>query len=300
MTQVILKDGGSGQELLARSSMSAHPLWSTKVMMEEPETVQAVHADFIRAGARLITLNTYSATPERLTREGVGDMFETLQKRAIDLANAARDEVEADGVKLAACLPPLHGSYRPDMSLGHADLLPAYQEIVAAQEAACDVILCETLSSIAEATAAAQAGVETGKPTWVFVTLKDDNSQTLRSGEPLEAALDALKGIKVAGIGLNCSKPEVVSGGLPAVLASAGATGAYANAFTGIDPLEIGGTVDGLRARDDVTPARYADFAMQWVADGARFVGGCCEVGPGHIAELANRLKEAGYDLVGA
>ncbi|MBO9472843.1 homocysteine S-methyltransferase family protein [Shimia sp. R10_1] len=300
MTKIILKDGGSGQELLARSSMPAHPLWSTKVMMEEPEIVQAVHADFIRAGARLITLNTYSATPERLTREGVGDMFEALQQRAIDLASAARDEVGAEGVKLAACLPPLHGSYRPDMSRTHADLLPAYQEIAEAQAAACDVMLCETLSSVAEATAAAQAGVETGKPTWVFVTLKDDNSAELRSGEALSAALEALADFEVAGIGLNCSKPEVVSDSLHSVLAEGRPTGAYANGFTGIDALEIGGTVDELRARDDVTPKRYVDFAMQWIAEGARFVGGCCEVGPDHIAALANRLNEAGYELVGA
>ncbi|MBO9478613.1 homocysteine S-methyltransferase family protein [Shimia sp. R11_0] len=300
MTKIILKDGGSGQELLARSSMPAHPLWSAKVMMEEPEIVQAVHADFILAGARLITLNTYSATPERLAREGVGDMFQPLQQRAIDLANAARDEVGEEGVKLAACLPPLHGSYRPDMSRSHADLLSAYQEIAQAQAAACDVILCETLSSVAEVTAAAQAGIETGKPTWVFVTLKDDNSAELRSGEPLSAALEALADFEVAGIGLNCSKPEIVSRCFPMLQSTGRPTGAYANGFEGIDALDIGGTVDGLRARTDVTPRNYADFAMQWVADGASFVGGCCEVGPAHIAELAARLKEAGHSLVGA
>lgn len=299
MTRVILKDGGTGQELLARSSMPPHPLWSCKVMMEEPEIVQGVHADYIRAGARLITLNTYTVTPERLEREGEPDMFAPLQQRAIDLVHAAREEVGIDGVKVAGCLSPLHGSYRPDMAMTHADLLPLYREIVAGQVAASDLILAETLSSIAEVTAAAQAAVETGLPTWVFMTLNDDDSGTLRSGEPLAEAIEALKGSGVAGIGLNCCKPEVVNANL-AMLEGAGLpTGAYANGFTGIDALEIGGTVDELKARKDLTPLAYATFAMAWAQQGLSLIGGCCEVGPAHIAELSKHLTDAGYEVVG-
>jgi len=300
MTSVILKDGGTGQELLARSSMPPHPLWSCKVMMEEPEVVQGVHADYIRAGARLITLNTYSVTPERLAREGEGGRFAEFQRRAIDLVQAARDEVGVEGVRIAACLPPLHGSYKPDMSKSHADLLPLYKEIVAGQVEASDVIIAETLSSIAEVSAAAQAGVETGLPTWVFMTLSDDDSGTLRSGEALGEALAALEGTGIAGVGLNCCKPEVVSANLPKVRAAGLPTGAYANGFTGIDALEIGGTVDALQARKDLTPAAYSEFAMGWVEQGLHLIGGCCEVGPAHIAALSQQLTDAGYEVTGA
>ena len=58
--------------------------------------------------------------------------------------------------------------------------------------------------------------------------------------------------------------------------------------------LKHGGTVDVLGARDDLGPATYAEFAMGWVAAGATIVGGCCEVGPAHIAALRDRLHEAG------
>jgi S-methylmethionine-dependent homocysteine/selenocysteine methylase len=300
MSDIILKDGGTGQELLARSSMPPHPLWSCKVMMEELEIVQSVHADYIRAGARLITLNTYSVTPERLTREGEPDMFAPLQQRALDLANAAREEVGVDGVKLAACLPPLHGSYRPDVSKSHADLLPLYQELANTQADGCDLVIAETLSSVSEVTAAAQAGVATGLPTWVFMTLNDDDSGTLRSGEPLIEALTALEGTGIAGVGINCCKPEVISANIATVLATGMPSGAYANGFTGIDALEIGGTVDGLKARKDLTPEAHADLAMPWVSQGLHFIGGCCEVGPSHIAELAQRLTAAGHTIVGA
>ncbi|SHI43456.1 homocysteine S-methyltransferase [Shimia gijangensis] len=298
MTSVILKDGGTGQELIKRSSMPPHPLWSAKVMMEEPEVVQGVHEDFIRAGARMITLNNYSATPERLAREGVPELFLTLQKQAIALVQAAREATGVDTVRIAGCLPPLHGSYRPDMARSHDDLLPAYREIAAPQVDACDVFLCETLSSVAEVTAAAQAGVETGVPTWVSMTLNDDDSGTLRSGETLEAALDALDGMGHTGIMLNCSKPEVVDANLGALLARNKPVGAYANGFTGIDALEIGGTVSELKARQDLTPEAYAEFAMGWVKMGATFTGGCCEVGPAHIAALAERLIADGYKVI--
>ncbi len=298
MTKIILKDGGTGQELIRRSSMAPHPLWSAKVMMEEPGIVQGVHEDFIRAGSRLITLNNYSSTPERLAREGVPEMFKPLQAKAIELVRAARDTVGVDGVRIAGCLPPLHGSYHPDMALSHDDLLPAYREIVAEQAQACDIILCETLSSVAEVTAAAQAAIETGVPTWVSMTLADDDSGNLRSGETLDAALDALSGMGQAGVMLNCSKPEVVTANLGALLARDTPVGAYANGFTGIDALDIGGTVKGLKARHDLTPDAYADFAMGWVKLGASFVGGCCEVGPDHIRTLAQRLVAAGYEVI--
>ncbi|MDV4144861.1 MULTISPECIES: homocysteine S-methyltransferase family protein [Shimia] len=299
MTQIILKDGGSGQELIRRSSMPPHPLWSAKVMMEEPHHVQAVHEAFIRAGAKLITLNTYTVTPERLEREGVAEMFAPLQAQAGDLVRRAMDAVGVEGVCVAGCLPPLHGSYRPDMTRSHDDLLPAYRVVAEAQAAHADVMLCETLSSISEATAATQAGVETGLPTYVAMTLNDDLSGTLRSGEPLEDALDALEGMGQAGVLLNCSKPEVVSRNIHTLLARGGVVGAYANGFTGIEALEIGGTVSGLKARTDVTPEIYADYAMGWVEEGARFVGGCCEVGPAHIAKLARCLLDAGHETVG-
>ena len=81
-----------------------------------------------------------------------------------------------------------------------------------------------------------------------------------------------------------------------AVLATLGLPfGAYANGFTRIDPRfnRIGATVDLLSARKDLNPMEYADFVDRWRALGATTLGGCCEIGPAHIAEMARRLKPA-------
>jgi homocysteine S-methyltransferase len=61
----------------------------------------------------------------------------------------------------------------------------------------------------------------------------------------------------------------------------------------------LGQTVDMLSAREDLGPAVIADFAIGWVDQGATIVGGCCEVGPAHIAEIARRLTAAGYEIIG-
>ena len=61
--------------------------------------------------------------------------------------------------------------------------------------------------------------------------------------------------------------------------------GVYANAFVPLAALtEANEALSALRA--DVSPQVYAEWARDWVASGAQIVGGCCGIGPEHIAEL--------------
>src|ERR671925_530148 len=98
MRDIVLTDGGMGQELLRRSGATATPLWSTQVLIDRPELVREVHADFIRAGARVITINTYSATPERLETHGDASRFDELQRLGFEMAAAARDDCASNAV----------------------------------------------------------------------------------------------------------------------------------------------------------------------------------------------------------
>jgi S-methylmethionine-dependent homocysteine/selenocysteine methylase len=301
MTSVTLTDGGMGQELLRRSQTPPTPLWSARVLMDEPDLVRDLHAEFIRAGARVITINAYAATPERLAREGVPEMFEPLQKRAIDLAEAALDAAQGDEeVQISGCLSPLFGSYHPVLTISFEETLGIYRRIVAEQAERVDFFLCETMASADEARAAALAAAESGKPVWISWTLADDGPPRLRSGETLAEAAQALEGIPLGARLVNCSRPEAVDAALPDLLALGGRVGAYANAFTAVGALEHGGTVDVLGSRDDLGPVRYAEFAAGWAAAGAAIVGGCCEVGPAHIAALRDRLRQAGIAITGA
>ena len=114
MTQVTLLDGGVGQELVRRSAARPTPLWATDAMRHAPGLAQAVHADFLAAGATVLKANTYAIHRDRLAREGLEDRFEALHDQALSEAQAARDA--AGGGRIAGCIGPLGASYRADSS----------------------------------------------------------------------------------------------------------------------------------------------------------------------------------------
>lgn len=294
---ITLLDGGMGQELVKRSSKEITPLWSTQVMIDEPDIVRDLHADYIRAGSRVITLNAYTMTPERLARDAQIEDFEKLQLAAVSAATSARINVGIPGVRIAGCLPPLVASYHAEVSPEYEAMLESYGKIVAIQTPHVDVFLCETMSSIAEAKAALVSAKKSGLPVWVSLTIEDNDKSLLRSGEPLAEAIAMLDDFGADAKLLNCSKPEAIAASWSKMKSDQGLTGAYANGFTSIDSLIPGGTVKSMESRADLGPAAYAKFALQWANDGAGLIGGCCEVGPAHIIELAKRLTEEGYSV---
>ncbi len=285
-----LLDGGMGQELLRRSKRAPTPMWSADIMLNEPELVASLHLDFINAGAQVITLNTYTATPSRLTREKHLKDLAKLHQSAMSAALKARNDSGKTEVLIAGCLPPLVASYRPEAALGFDESLQEYRQLVALQQEASDIFICETMSSITEAKAACMAAQESDRAVWVALSVKDDTSQELRSGEPLADALRALEALLPDAVLLNCSKPEAIDACWPAMQQSKFLIGAYANGFVAVDELFPGDTVAHLQARKDLKPQAYADIALKWKEQGASIIGGCCEIGPEHIAEIARRL----------
>ncbi len=296
---IVLLDGGVGQELYRRSTRPAAPLWSVQVMMDEPHLVEAVHLDFIEAGARIITVNTYTATPHRLTREGLPDKFEALQCAAFAAAASAREK-SGQAVRIAGCLPPLVGSYRADLTPPEDECLANYRRIVAVQADHVDLFLCETMLSAAEARAATVAAAESGKPVWTALSVDDADGSVLRSGEGVAEGARAAVDAGADAVLINCSSPEAVATAMPLLAGIGVPFGGYANGFVSIAAMQPGGTVEALKARDDLGPATYADHAMGWIASGAAIVGGCCEIGPGHIAALGQRLAAEGHDVAAA
>ncbi|MEM7212557.1 MAG: homocysteine S-methyltransferase family protein [Pseudomonadota bacterium] len=303
MTDIVLLDGGMGQELTRRSKNPAHPQWGAWVMMNEPEIVQCLHEDYIRAGAKAITINAYSINRSRLTNFNMPERLPELQRIAIDIASRARDAFDSE-TTILGCLPPLVGSYHPELMPPEPESLEEYREVVAFQADRVDAFICETMGSATEARLAATAACESGKPVWVAWTLDEtlgeDGLPRLRSGETVADAVSALDGLPVESILFNCTAPEAMSAGMSTLVASGKPTGGYANGFTPIPKeFKLGKTVDMLGKRTDLDPEGYANHAMEWVANGARLVGGCCETSPAHIAELKRRIEAEGHRPVG-
>jgi S-methylmethionine-dependent homocysteine/selenocysteine methylase len=291
---IVLMDGGMGQELIARSPNAPHPLWSAKVMLDAPELVLNVHRDFIAAGAKILTLNTYSATPERLSAYGFAEHFQELQALAYDLGRQAQAGTDA---RLAYSLPPLKASYTPELSPDFDHNLEQYQYLVDNSNPSIDLFICETMSGIAEGLAAATAGKNRDKEVWLAWSVRDSDPSLLRSGEPLAEAVEKAKATGVDAQLLNCSTPEATTQALPVVAGSGTPFGAYANGFTGIAALKPGGTVDVLKAREDLSPEAYTRHAIEWQNMGASVIGGCCEISPAHISHLAKALTSEGGSL---
>jgi S-methylmethionine-dependent homocysteine/selenocysteine methylase len=302
MTDITFLDGGLGQEINNRSAQdNAHPLWSVKVMFEEPDIVIATHKDFIRAGARVITMNNYTATIPRMTRHGFSDQFHAAHQLAAELVNKAIRQAQTEfdqeiDVNIAGCLPPIAASYVASAALNYDDSYDQYSQLIEIQAEHVDVFLAETISNITEAKAALAALKAAGQKCFIGLTLSDDLSNSLRSGESLEAAIDQLGSEGVDGLCVNCSFPEAVDAALPLLAASGLRFGGYANGFTSIEGLAPGTTVDNLEARQDLPPAAYARHALGWAEAGATIIGGCCEISPEHIAYLHNSLCDAGYN----
>lgn len=283
---MIILDGGMGQELVKRAG-KATDLWSMQALMDSPKRVRQVHDDYFAAGAQIATTNTYSVLPDRLESKGLSEYLVPMTRSACEMAVAARDAHGAGQV--AGSLGPQGFSYQLDKTPPAEQAAEIYANLARLHAEYVDFHLLETMSSIDQARGGLLGAGVTGKPIWISFSVDDTDGTRLRSGEPLADAIALLKAFKPAVVLINCSSPEAVSQGLP-VLAGHGFTlGAYANGFTCIhaDFNSIHATVDLLKARTDLGPEEYLAFAKTWAESGASVIGGCCEVGPGHIAALS-------------
>ncbi len=298
MALITLLDGGMGQELVARSGDAPTPLWATRVMLDHPDMVRAIHADYFAAGASIATTNTYAIHHDRLERFDLDAMFETLHRTALSQAAEAR-AAHGKGL-IAGSMGPLVASYRPEVTQPLDEAAPKYAEIAALLGPRVDLILLETMASVLQAEGALKGAQVAGKPVWLSVTVNDHDGRLLRSDEPIADLWPIIEAYRPAAVLVNCSVPEAMAAALTEVAKFGLPFGAYANGFTHISGnfLKDAATVSELTHRHDLTPEKYTEFAMGWVAQGATIVGGCCEVGPAHIRHLHDALIAAGHQIV--
>ena len=283
----ILLDGGMGQEIYNRGGKGGYGEWAVAALYEDPELVRAIHLDYIRAGADVITTNTYGTTRTRMRAAGLEERFEALVRRAGQLAAEARAQAGASGLRIAASLPPLEASYVNEFELSYEETRAQFGEIMDLIAPYVDIYLGETLSTSFEARAFLEAARGRGKTTWLALTLEDHGGVDLRGGESLADVIALAREFAPDALLVNCCPPESVSAALPILQASGMPFGAYANAFVEIPAAwdERGGVMQ-LETRADLSPEAYAADVARWIEGGAAIVGGCCETGPAHIARL--------------
>lgn len=294
-------DGGMATELERRGCDISGPLWSAHVLDTAPETIAAVHLDYLRAGADCISTASYqvSAKGYREVGRSAHDAEQAL-RRSVEIAEQARRSYARESgrrVWIAVSLGPygaaLHNGaeYHGRYELGFDELTAFHAErlAVAAQTSA-DMVALETIPSLEEARAIVRA-LESSPNVplaWISFTCRD--GRHVAHGERIQDCAATVAGCpQVVAVGINCTGPHLASELIGEAYRGTGGRKpliAYPNSGESWDA-----TTRTWRGEADTK--RYGAMAREWFEAKAQAVGGCCRTGPAHIAEVARAAKAA-------
>jgi homocysteine S-methyltransferase len=285
---VLITDGGLATELEARGHDLSDDLWSARLLVDAPEEIAAVHAAFFRAGAVFATTASYQASFAGFAERGIGrGDAARLMRRSVELAKAARDEVGGQRWVAASVGPYGAALANGEEYVGRYGLTVAQLadwhrprlEVLAGTGP--DLLAVETVPDIDEAEALVGLIRDLKTPAWLSYTVA---GTTTRAGQPLADAFAVAAGVpEIVAVGVNCCAPEDVE---YAVRVAREVTGKPVVVYP-----NSGEAWDGER-RTWVGRSHWsAELAPQWVAAGARIIGGCCRVRPADIAKIALTLR---------
>jgi methionine synthase / methylenetetrahydrofolate reductase (NADH) len=278
----LLADGAMGTALYARGV----PLDACfdVLNLNNPRLVQAIHADYVAAGADLIESNTFGANRFKLAVHGLGGQVREINRQGIRLARDVRESTGRDVLVLGS-IGPLGKYLAPLGSVTPEEARAAFREQAEALvEGGVDGLIAETFSDLAEIALAIEAIRSVTDLPIVAQMAFTDEGVTFTGRSPAEVAR-TLRSLGVQALGANCS---VGSSTLYAVLEqmvpSAGAIPLSIQPNAGL-PSRIGERLIYLSS-----PAYMAEYAARMVDAGARIVGGCCGTTPPHIAAMREAL----------
>ncbi|MEN9675936.1 MAG: hypothetical protein RIS76_1832 [Verrucomicrobiota bacterium] len=279
-SELLLRDGATGTELNRRGVDTGLPLWSANALTSDTglKTLREIHLDYLKAGADVLTTNTFRT--HRRVLAGTGHDARELTRRAVVTALEAVAEF-GQPARVAGSVAPLEDCYRPDLVPPDDECRAEHSErIQHLVEAGVDLLLIETMTSIREAVIATELAKSTGRPTWVSFVC--DREGRILSGESVAVAAEMLMPLGVNALGVNCGPAHTLAKPL-----------AELRAICGPDfPLIAYGNIGyadenyGWINTDAVDPESYLQHAQTWPA---QIVGGCCGTTPGHIRKLSAR-----------
>lgn len=290
----IVLDGAMATELEARGCHLADSLWSAKVLVENPELIREVHLDYFRAGAQVAITASYQATAAGFAARGYDEaQSRALIGKSVELARKAREAYLAEnpqaGTLLVAGSVGPYGAYLADGSEYRGDYVRSAAEfsefhrsrVEALLDAGADLLACETLPSFAEIKALAE--LLTGYPrakAWFSFTLRD--SEHLSDGTPLRDVVATLADYpQIVALGINCIALENTTAALEHLQSlTALPLVVYPNSGEHYDAVSKTWHHHGEACET------LAGYLPQWVAAGAKLIGGCCRTTPKDIAEL--------------
>lgn len=281
----ILIDGATGTEIERRGVPMVHHAWNGGGALTHPEIVRQVHEDYIRCGAQIVISNTFSTARHVLQDAGLEEHFEFLNRRGIELAQEARDNLQAADVLVAGGIT--HWSFtkqQPSLEILRANTA-AQTDIMAA--AGADLLMLEMMADIERTLILIEAGQNSGLPVWVGFScrVEEDGVVRLLEGPTLAEGIQAIQEKNVPLVSIMHTEVKYVEACLDVLQDCwAGPIGVYAHSGKFIDPNWI--------FTDTISPEAYGQAAAGWLTRGVQLIGGCCGIGLEHMKLLKEIVPE--------
>ncbi|MGS1093503.1 betaine--homocysteine S-methyltransferase [Aquamicrobium terrae] len=280
---VLLADGATGTNLFAMGLAAGE---APELLNETaPDTIAALHRNFVEAGADIILTNSFGGTRHRLKLHHAQDRVHELNRRAAEIARAVADEAGRK-VIVAGSVGPTGELLVPLGALTYEEAVEAFAEQMEGLKAGgAEVAWIETMSAPDEIRAAAEAAIRVGLP-YVYTGSFDTAGRTMMGLLPkdIHAVADGLAQAPL-GVGANCGvgASDILASLLDMTEAKPEAT-VIVKGNCGIPEFH------GSEIRYSGTPELMADYVRLAVDAGARIVGGCCGTSFAHLAAMRQAL----------
>lgn len=288
----LLLDGGLATQLEAQGCDIDNVLWSAALLRTAPDQIVAAHRAYLAAGAECISSASYQASREGFAKLGLSaDDADAAMSLSIELAVQAATAIDRD-VAIAASLGPygamLHdgseysGQYGVSRQTLH-DFHEARLTLFARSPA--DVLALETIPSLQEAEVLADLLRQQDKPCWISFSCRDGTR--ISDGTPLAGAAELFATHPtVVAVGVNCTPPQYLLSLLGELQTAVPDKYLIAYPNSGETYNVADNSWSGT-----TTPGDCADAARGWLDAGANLIGGCCRMGPRHIAAMAAAIQ---------
>ena len=292
--KLVILDGAMGSELEKSGAKMDKNLWCGTCSVEFPELVTKVHEDYIKAGADVITTNTYACTPISMKNYGLEKSIEEFNQKSVQVAKKAIKNSKKN-IALAGSVSASGSFYK----LGIKAMIPGFKEqIKILKEEGVDLIILEAMSSQADIVQAMiECSYKINIPVWLSIScVIDDKTNNVMLGyndtvdsppevyENFEISLNRFSKLHKGPILIAHSDIDVTGKALDIAKKNLnGILGVYPNTGYYEKPH--------WKFADDITPNDYLEYAKSWLKNGAQIIGGCCGLGVEEIKAISV-LKE--------
>jgi methionine synthase I (cobalamin-dependent)/5,10-methylenetetrahydrofolate reductase len=283
----VLGDGAMGTMLYARGIFINRCY--DELNLSQPDTIAAIHTEYLQSGAEIIETNTFGANSFRLERFGLRDKVRDINLAGIRIARQCVDQMrdkQASDAFVAGAIGPLGVRLEPLGKIGLDEARAAFAEQIGAlAEGGADLLIIETMTSLAEASQAVLAAQQVAPSLRVLVMMTVDEEGNCLDGASAEAAAARLTKLGADAVGCNCSAGPATVLSVIERMRKVTQVPLAAMPNAGM-PREVEG-----RNIYMASPEYMASFARKFLKAGATFLGGCCGTTPSHIRAMRSAIR---------